>query len=58
MRGGVPAAATLDSHGDHRIAMAGAVAALGARGAVKVQGWDATATSYPSFEEDMHRCLS
>ena len=48
---------TVNSHGDHRIAMAGAVAALGARGAVRVQGWDATATSYPGFEEDMQRCL-
>lgn len=49
---------TVNSYGDHRIAMAGAVAALGARGAVRVQGWDATATSYPSFEEDMQQCLS
>jgi len=49
---------TVNSYGDHRIAMAGAVAALGARGAVRVQGWEATATSYPSFEEDMHQCLS
>jgi 3-phosphoshikimate 1-carboxyvinyltransferase len=56
--GGAPLrAATVDSHGDHRIAMAGAVAALGADGPVRVQGWDATATSYPSFEEDMNRCL-
>ncbi len=56
--GGAPfRAATVDSHGDHRIAMAGAVAALGADGPVRVQGWDATATSYPSFEEDMNRCL-
>ncbi len=50
-------AGTVDSHGDHRIAMAGAVAALGAAGAVMVQGWEATATSYPSFEEDMNLCL-
>jgi 3-phosphoshikimate 1-carboxyvinyltransferase len=50
-------AGTVDSHGDHRIAMAGAVAALGATGAVRVRGWDATATSYPSFEEDMNLCL-
>jgi 3-phosphoshikimate 1-carboxyvinyltransferase len=49
---------TVNSYGDHRIAMAGAVAALAARGAVRVQGWDATATSYPSFEEDMNKCLS
>jgi 3-phosphoshikimate 1-carboxyvinyltransferase len=56
--GGAPLqAATVDSHGDHRIAMAGAVAALGAGGAVRVKGWDATATSYPSFEEDMNLCL-
>jgi 5-enolpyruvylshikimate-3-phosphate synthase len=38
--------------------MAAAVAALGAGGPVSVKGWDATATSYPSFEEDMFRCLS
>jgi len=57
--GGSPlSGGTVNSYGDHRIAMAGAVAALGARGAVKVQGWDATATSYPSFEEDMHQCLN
>jgi 3-phosphoshikimate 1-carboxyvinyltransferase len=49
---------TVNSYGDHRIAMAGAVAALGAADAVRVQGWDATATSYPSFEEDLYRCLS
>ena len=56
--GGAPLRpATVNSHGDHRIAMAGAVAALGAPGAVRVQGWDATATSYPSFEEDMNLCL-
>ncbi len=56
-RGAPLRAATVGSHGDHRIAMAGAVAALGADGAVTVRGWDATATSYPSFEEDMTQCL-
>ncbi len=49
---------TVDSYGDHRIAMAGAVAALGANGPVRVLGWDATATSYPGFEQDMQQCLS
>ena len=49
--------AALESYGDHRIAMAGAVAALGANGPVTVSGWDATATSYPGFEEDLRRCL-
>jgi len=47
----------VESYGDHRIAMAAAVAALGARGPVTVNGWDATATSYPGFEEDLHTCL-
>jgi 3-phosphoshikimate 1-carboxyvinyltransferase len=57
-RGGRPlAAGTVESYGDHRIAMAGAVAALGASGAVTVNGWDATATSYPGFEEDLRSCL-
>jgi 3-phosphoshikimate 1-carboxyvinyltransferase len=49
--------ATVESHGDHRIAMAAAVAALGADFPVTVNGWDATATSYPGFEEDMQSCL-
>jgi 3-phosphoshikimate 1-carboxyvinyltransferase len=58
-RAGAPlSGGTVDSYGDHRIAMAAAVAALGASGPVTVNGWDATATSYPSFEEDMLRCLS
>jgi 3-phosphoshikimate 1-carboxyvinyltransferase len=58
-RAGAPlSGGTVDSCGDHRIAMAAAVAALGASGPVTVNGWDATATSYPSFEEDMLRCLS
>jgi 3-phosphoshikimate 1-carboxyvinyltransferase len=58
-RAGAPlSGGTVDSYGDHRIAMAAAVAALSAGGPVMVNGWDATATSYPSFEEDMLRCLS
>ncbi|MDA8302114.1 MAG: 3-phosphoshikimate 1-carboxyvinyltransferase [Actinomycetota bacterium] len=48
---------TVESYGDHRIAMAGAVAALGADAPVTVNGWDATATSYPGFEEDLRACL-
>jgi 3-phosphoshikimate 1-carboxyvinyltransferase len=58
-RAGAPlSGGTVDSYGDHRIAMAAAVAALCAGGPVTVKGWDATATSYPSFEEDMFRCLT
>jgi 3-phosphoshikimate 1-carboxyvinyltransferase len=52
------AGGTAASHGDHRIAMALAVAALGAGAAVEVGGWDAVATSYPGFEEDLQRCVS
>jgi 3-phosphoshikimate 1-carboxyvinyltransferase len=50
-------AGTVNSSGDHRIAMAGAVAALGAGGPVTIGGWDATLTSYPGFADDLRRCL-
>ena len=43
----------VDSHGDHRIAMAGAVAAVAADGATTIEGWDVVATSYPGFEDDL-----
>jgi 3-phosphoshikimate 1-carboxyvinyltransferase len=49
---------SVDSAGDHRVAMALAVGALAAAGPVEVAGWDAVATSYPAFEEDLQRCLS
>ncbi|HEX3540703.1 MAG TPA: 3-phosphoshikimate 1-carboxyvinyltransferase [Acidimicrobiales bacterium] len=49
---------TVDSRGDHRIAMAAAVAAIDATGPTVVAGWDSVATSYPGFEEDLHRCVS
>ena len=41
------------SRGDHRIAMALAVAALAAEGTTVVDGWDAVVTSYPGFERDL-----
>lgn len=43
---------TVDSGGDHRIAMAGAVAALAAGGG-EVRGFDSVATSYPAFLTDL-----
>jgi len=49
---------TADAHGDHRIAMAMAVAGLAAAGPTVVAGWEAVATSYPTFEEDLRRCVS
>jgi 3-phosphoshikimate 1-carboxyvinyltransferase len=41
--------AEVDSHGDHRIAMAFAVAALRASGETQIRGADAAAVSYPAF---------
>ncbi|SMG22207.1 3-phosphoshikimate 1-carboxyvinyltransferase [Dethiosulfovibrio salsuginis] len=41
--------AVVDSHGDHRIAMAMAVAALVADGPVEIKGSDCVAISYPDF---------
>jgi 3-phosphoshikimate 1-carboxyvinyltransferase len=45
--------AELDSFGDHRIAMAFAVAALRAEGETSIQGADAAGVSYPTFFEDL-----
>jgi len=42
-------AAAFDSFGDHRIAMAFAVAALRAEGDTQVLGADAAAISFPEF---------
>jgi len=52
LRGG-----TIDSHGDHRIAMLGAVAGLASREGVEVQGMDAAAVSYPGFGADLGSLL-
>jgi len=47
------------SRGDHRIAMALAIAGLVAEGTTTIDGWDAVATSYPGFEGDLeHLCGS
>jgi 3-phosphoshikimate 1-carboxyvinyltransferase len=48
LRGGV-----VQSHGDHRIAMALTVAALGADGRVEIQGAECVSKSYPTFFNDM-----
>lgn len=46
----------VQSHGDHRIAMSMAVAALVASEPTVIEGWDAVSTSYPGFEEDLQSC--
>lgn len=43
------------SHGDHRIAMALAVAALAGTGAVTIAGDECVAKSYPAFFDDLDR---
>lgn len=48
----------VDSFGDHRIAMAAAVAGFAAAGPVEVTGWESVETSYPRFTEDMALCVS
>ena len=40
---------TVDSHGDHRIAMAASILALAADGTSTVHGFDSVDTSYPGF---------
>ena len=52
LRGG-----SIDSHGDHRIAMLGAVAGLASKEGVEVHGMDAAAVSYPGFESDLASLL-
>jgi 3-phosphoshikimate 1-carboxyvinyltransferase len=48
LRGG-----TIASHGDHRLAMLGAVAGLASREGVEVDGMDAADVSYPGFIGDL-----
>ncbi|MDD2195970.1 MAG: 3-phosphoshikimate 1-carboxyvinyltransferase [Bacteroidales bacterium] len=51
--GGTVNGGAVTSHGDHRIAMACAVAALGADGDVKIEGAECVGKSYPNFFEDL-----
>ncbi len=51
--GGRPRAGSFKSHGDHRVAMAAAIAANACPGASTVRGWRAIASSYPSFAQHL-----
>ncbi len=53
IRGGRPRAARFDSYGDHRLAMAAAIAANAADGESVVRGWAAISVSYPEFGDDL-----
>src|SRR3954469_17386528 len=52
LKGGVIAA-----HGDHRLAMLGAIAGLASREGVEVVGMEAAAVSYPAFASDIASLL-
>lgn len=52
LRGGI-----LHAHGDHRLALLGAVAGLASQEGVEVVGMEAAEVSYPSFEADVTRLL-
>lgn len=49
------AGGTIDSRGDHRIALAFAVAGLVAQGPVRVNGWGCVDTSFPEFLDVLGR---
>jgi len=51
-RGGI-----VSSHGDHRIAMACAVAALASDKGVEIEGAEAVAKSYPDFFLDLEKLM-
>lgn len=53
LRGGA-----IDARGDHRLAMVGAIAGLASEEGVEVEGFDAVAVSYPSFERDLRALLA
>ena len=55
---GMPAGGVADARGDHRMAMAFTIAALGARTASRVEGADAVAVSYPGFFETLDRLVT
>jgi 3-phosphoshikimate 1-carboxyvinyltransferase len=47
----------ISSHGDHRLAMLGAVAGLASKEGVEVEGMEAANVSYPSFLDDLARLM-
>ena len=51
IRGGVIGSGSVDSHGDHRIAMSFAIAALRARGSIEIDDCANVNTSFPGFTD-------
>jgi 3-phosphoshikimate 1-carboxyvinyltransferase len=56
IEGGRPLRGTdIDAAGDHRIAMAGAIAGLAADGETRIHGADCVAVSFPGFWDELRR---
>jgi 3-phosphoshikimate 1-carboxyvinyltransferase len=56
IRAGAPLhGGTVQAHDDHRLAMAFAIAALGAREPVTIEGAETVSVSYPGFFDDLER---
>lgn len=53
--GGPIRAVTLDSHNDHRIAMAASIAALNAHGPINITEAESVDKSYPAFYHDLQK---
>jgi 3-phosphoshikimate 1-carboxyvinyltransferase len=55
---GAPSGGAADAAGDHRMAMAFAIAALAAEGPSRIDGADAVVISYPGFFETLQRLVA
>jgi 3-phosphoshikimate 1-carboxyvinyltransferase len=55
---GAPRGGVADAAGDHRMAMAFAIAALAAQGPSRIDGSDAVVISYPGFFETLQRLVA
>ncbi len=53
IKGGFLEGGAIDSHGDHRIAMAGATAGIVSKKGVGIDHWQCVSKSYPGFFEDL-----
>jgi len=55
IEGGPPRGGDADAAGDHRLAMAFAIAATRARSPIAITGTESAAVSYPGFFDELHR---
>jgi len=54
VQGHKPSGGAVDAHGDHRVAMACAIAGLISESGVTIDGDGCVAKSYPDFFADLH----